>query len=153
MKQELKQELAVTAMTTIGNVMARPGRVMFIKVACPDGEAGKGGGVKPVVQVGEGKVGVRGVVDVIDVEHIRGGGDGDSSDVGRRDWDLCNGVGVNERAYEDERARRRGISRRLDGVVSAPLGGSNALAHVGINVGFLDKNDIYVSRVNQVKQA
>ena len=97
----------------------------------------------------EGKVRVRGVVNVIDVEYIRGGGDGDGSDMGGWDWDLCNRVGVNECAYEDERARR-GVSRRLDGVVSTPLGGSNALAHVGINIGFLNKNDICVSRVSHI---
>ena len=87
------------------------------------------------------------------MEHIGGGGDGDGSDIGGWDRDLCNGVGINECAYEDERVRRRGIGRRLDWVVGVPLGGSNALARVGINIGFLDKNDIYVSGVNHIKQA
>ena len=153
MEKELKQELAVAAVTAIRNIIARPRWVMLIEVTCPDGEARKGGTAEPGVQVCEGKVGVRGIVDVIDVEHVRGGGDRDGSDMRRRDWDLYNGVGVNERAYEDERARRGSVGRRLDGVVSTPLGGSNALACVGINVRFLDKNDFGVSGVSQIDEA
>ena len=68
MKEELQHSVSVTALAAVWDIVARTHGMVFIEVPCPDGMMTVGGIVQPSIEVGEGEVGVRQVVDVEDLK-------------------------------------------------------------------------------------
>ena len=68
MKEELQHSVSVAALAAVWDIVARPHGVVFIEVTCPDGMMTAGGIAQPGIEVGEGKISVRQVVDVEDLK-------------------------------------------------------------------------------------